>query len=148
MPSVPSDAVRYQPDNRWRRIHTVVVLPFVPVTPARIRSSCGSPCSAAAATAAARRPSRTTIYGNVTDSTLCSTSAAAAPAAWTTARYAYQSGLLPLHEQQRSPLLTYRLSSLMPRIVSLASGARTSRPAPSSRAAPILNDVGVTLIDA
>ena len=49
--------------SRWRRIPTVVVLPFVPVTPTKRSRSAGSSWKAAAATAAATRLSRTIIAG-------------------------------------------------------------------------------------
>jgi hypothetical protein len=65
--------------NRWRSSPTVVVFPFVPVTPIMRSSRDGWPKAASAAMPAARRPSFTPSAGSaVRDSS--STIATAAPA--------------------------------------------------------------------
>jgi hypothetical protein len=77
-PSVPIEPIGSSAESTWRASCTVVVLPLVPVTPTRSSRAPGRPNHVSAASAAARRPSRTRTCGR---STGCSrsTSAATAP---------------------------------------------------------------------
>src|SRR6185437_4492637 len=84
-PSVPIDPVGHSNDRTCRPSVTDVVFPLVPVTPTRLSFLAGNPNHTSAATAAARRPSFTTTWGNDPGCGV-STSAAAAPCsvAWDT----------------------------------------------------------------
>jgi hypothetical protein len=85
-PSVPIDALGASAaSSTWRRSPTVVVFPFVPVTAVSWSDAAGSPWNAAAATAAASRPSRTTSAGRAVAAG-SSTTAALAPAPAAAAR--------------------------------------------------------------
>ena len=79
--TVPTSPARRPSASRIERSRWVVVLlPFVPVTPATVSLSVGAPKKASAATAIAAREDSTTSCGTAT-STGCSTTSAAAPAA-------------------------------------------------------------------
>ncbi len=112
-PSVPIDAERAPgASSRCRRMPTVVVLPFVPVTAAMRSAFAGSSKAAAAAIAAARRPSRTTMDGSEVRPG-CSTIATDAPRPAASSRYSWPSCMEPFTAMNIAPVVTARLSSVM-----------------------------------
>ena len=134
-PSVPIEPVGSSADRTCRSSVTEVVLPFVPVTPIRSSFAPGRSYHASAATAAARRPSRTRICGT---STACSrsTSAAAAPRSRAAITNSCPSRTDPYTAQYSIPRSTFRLSAVRPVISGQVcrSGSSTRSCARSSAA--------------
>ena len=131
-PSVPIAPIGQSALSTWRARSTDVVLPFVPVTPMSCSFAAGRPYHASAATAAARRPLRTTTCGMVTGCRT-STSAAAAPRATASATNWCPSSTAPRTAQYSIPRSRRRASAVSPVI----SGS--PRPLPSGGPPPSIN---------
>jgi hypothetical protein len=87
----------------------VVVLPFVPVTPATSSSRDGSPNRSVAARGMARRTSGTTSWGTSTSSGW-STTSAVAPSETAVGANAWPSAAEPRTQKNNVPDVTFRVS--------------------------------------